>query len=125
MFPRARPAMLREQHIIDMPVADYMNARQQAFFRQRLEGQRRKVMQQLRRAVSPIRDRDQANSQAGAVPLRDAVQDQLRDTTARHYSRTLAAIDRAIARIDRGEFGFDDTGTPVGIRELMLDPTNG
>lgn len=101
---------------------EYMNAQQQEYFRQKLLGWRKELMDESRETLdhlheenwhqADIADRASLETEAG-VELR----------TRNRYLKLISKIDSAIRRIEEGEYGFcEESGEPIGLKRLEARP---
>lgn len=113
---------MNEETLLAMPENTYMNARQVAFFRERLMSERGELEKHLKEVKAAIasheRDSDEADQAAFEEELRLALRQADRE------SRLLNNIDAALKRIEKGEYGYcEETGEPIGIPRLLFRPT--
>ena len=101
---------------------DFMNARQQAFFRSLLTDWKKSIVAEAELTLaslqdSPIREpdlTDRASSETDwAIELR----------TRDRQRKLIAKIDAALRRIDEGEYGYCEvTGEPISLGRLIARP---
>lgn len=100
----------------------YMNPSQLDYFRAKLEAWRSELIDESEQTLEHLRteswkepdpnDRASHETDAG-LELR----------TRDRYRKLLNKIDAALARIDRGEYGYcEETGEPIGIARLEARP---
>src|SRR5262245_13646589 len=100
----------------------YMNAKQLAYFRQKLLKWREDLLAESQETINNLKeenwrepdlsDRASLETEAG-VELR----------TRNRYLKLIGKIDSAIKRIDDGSYGFcEETGDPIGIKRLEARP---
>ena len=100
----------------------YMNAKQLAYFRQKLLEWRKKLIDESRETIDHLKeenwhepdisDRASLETDAG-VELR----------TRNRYLKLIEKINAAIARIDDGTYGYcEETGEEIGIKRLEARP---
>lgn len=103
--------------LLAMPASDYMNSRQQAFFRNLLLEQ-----QQLEEAKQAI-----ADDQREPDPLDQAVieeENRQRMRLADRQVKLLRKVEQALSRLEQGQYGYClDSGEPIGLPRLLLRPT--
>jgi len=100
----------------------FMNDRQRAYFRRKLQVWRDDIIQQTRETLVGLHEEtsqhaditDRATSETDrALELRD------RDRKRKLISK----IEAAIERIDNGSYGYcEDTGEPIGLKRLEARP---
>lgn len=101
---------------------EFMNPRQQAFFRRMLTEWKRNIMTESETTLAslqegPIREpdlTDRASSETDwAIELR----------TRDRQRKLISKIDSALRRIDEGEYGYCEvTGEPISLGRLMARP---
>ena len=113
---------LTEAQLRRMPDSAYMNERQLAFFRARLEEMRQEVMQ---REVGARQRLHQSESHADPADRATAEEEYYLDMRLREReSRLLRKIEEALRRIHSQEYGYcEQTGEPIGIPRLLTRPT--
>ena len=100
----------------------FMNPLQQEYFRQKLLGWRKELIEESRETLdhlheenwhqADIADRASLETEAG-VELR----------TRNRYLKLISKIDAAIRRIEEGEYGYcEETGEPIGLKRLEARP---
>ena len=103
------------------PTGEYMNAAQRAHFEHLLLAERGAILRQ----ISAI---EAAEAMPGAMadPVDRASFEEQRTTGIRSRMRLdgrLREIDRALARLASGEYGYCmHTGEPIGIGRLLIQP---
>ncbi|WP_019569491.1 RNA polymerase-binding protein DksA [Thioalkalivibrio sp. ALE11] len=100
----------------------YMNPRQLDYFRRKLEAWRAELIAESEETLEHLRTEnwqepdpsDRATHEADAgVELR----------TRDRERKLLTKIDEALARIERGEYGYcEETGEPIGLERLEIRP---
>ena len=111
-----------EQIISAVPAGEYMSPQQLNFFRQHLEIERRRVLEnvqgtleQMQGIVSEPDPNDRASTEENFA-LEFRVRDRER--------KLLKKIDDALLRIEDGSYGWcQETGEPIGIPRLLARPT--
>ena len=101
---------------------DYMNARQQAYFRDLLLCWKCKLEKEDAEAVATL----QNDSAIEADPIDQAViEDEQRIglRTRDRASKLIKKINEALARLDKNDYGYcEETGDPIGIARLLARP---
>ncbi len=102
---------------------EFMNERQKAYFRKKLEEWKDDILAGAKTTISNLQAQssnhpdlvDRASSEsAKALELR----------TRDRQRKLISKIEAAIRRIDEGTYGYcDDTGEPIGLRRLEARPT--
>jgi DnaK suppressor protein len=113
---------LTEAQLLKMPEADYMNATQLAFFRERLLAMKAELLANADLTSEHLRENDMVPDPADRATIEEEHALELR---ARDRERKLMKkIDESIARIDDGSYGWcEETGEPIGLPRLLARPT--
>lgn len=113
---------LTEAALLKMPESDYMNAAQLAFFRTRLETLRDEMLANAADTGEHLKENENfadPNDRA-TVEEENMLEQRVRD----RERKLLKKINKALARIESGEFGFClETGDPIGLPRLLARPT--
>ena len=105
-----------------MPEADYMNAAQLAFFRDRLEKMKRELLANADLTSEHLRENDIVPDPADRATIEEEHALELR--TRDRERKLMKKIDESISRIDAGDYGWcEETGDPIGIPRLLARPT--
>ncbi|MFI0474282.1 RNA polymerase-binding protein DksA [Halomonas sp. HMF6819] len=108
--------------LLAMGQHDYMNERQLAFFRQRLQDERDEIQARLAEIRASIASHERDSDEADQASFEEELRLSLRQ--ADRESRLVKNIDAALKRIENGEYGFcEETGEPIGIARLLFRPT--
>jgi DnaK suppressor protein len=100
----------------------FMNDRQQAYFRRKLENWRAEILRESRETIVNLQ-----STSANHPDLADRASsetDRALELRARDRQRKLISkIDSALRRIEEGTYGYcEETGEPIGIRRLDARP---
>ncbi|MCA1978366.1 MAG: RNA polymerase-binding protein DksA [Thiobacillus sp.] len=113
---------LTEAALLKMPESDYMNAAQLAFFRARLEALRDEMLANAADTGEHLKENENfadPNDRA-TVEEENMLEQRVRD----RERKLLKKINKALARIESGEFGYClETGEPIGLPRLLARPT--
>lgn len=113
---------LTEAALLKMPESDYMNAAQLAFFRTRLETLRDEMLANAADTGEHLKENENfadPNDRA-TVEEENMLEQRVRD----RERKLLKKINKALARIESGEFGYClETGDPIGLPRLLARPT--
>ncbi|MEB6589295.1 MULTISPECIES: RNA polymerase-binding protein DksA [Pseudomonas] len=113
---------MTEQELLSQPEDAYMDAAQQAFFRELLHAQRKELQQRIAEEFEVIRDFEPTSDPSDIGTAEEHRQWQLR--LLEREKKLLDKIDEALERVARGEYGWcKETGEPIGLRRLLLRPT--
>ncbi len=101
---------------------DYMNERQQAYFRM--------LLIEWKRSIHSAADQTLQSLQDGPIREADLTDRASSETdwgielrTRDRQRKLVAKIDSALRRIDAGEYGYCEvTGDPIGLRRLIARP---
>lgn len=102
---------------------EFMNPRQQAYFRAKLEAWKQEILDGSKETISNLRE-DSANL-PDLVDRASAESDKALELRTRDRQRKLISkIDAAIRRIDEGTYGYcEHTGEPISLKRLEARPT--
>ena len=102
---------------------DFMNAKQKAYFRKKLEDWKDEILDGAKVTIGYLRA--ESSNNPDLVDRASAESDKALELRTRDRQRKLISkIDAAIRRIDDGTYGYcDDTGEPIGLRRLEARPT--
>ena len=102
---------------------EFMNPRQQAYFRARLEQWKADILAGTKSTVNNLQE-DSSNL-PDLVDRASSESDKALELRTRDRQRKLIAkIDAALRRIDEGTYGYcDETGEPISLRRLEARPT--
>lgn len=118
----ASPKPLTEAALLKMPASAYMNAEQLAFFRARLEALREEILANAADTGEHLKENENfadPNDRA-TVEEENMLEQRVRD----RERKLLKKINKALARIETGEFGYClETGEPIGLPRLLARPT--
>jgi len=113
---------LTEAALLKMPESDYMNSAQLAFFRTRLEALRDEMLANAADTGEHLKENENfadPNDRA-TVEEENMLEQRVRD----RERKLLKKINKALARIESGEFGYClETGEPIGLPRLLARPT--
>ena len=113
---------MTEQELLSLPEEAYMNAVQQAFFRELLLTQRTELQERISDEFELMRAFEPSSDPSDLGTVEEQRQWQLR--LLEREKKLLDKIDEALERISRGEYGWcEETGEPIGLRRLLLRPT--
>lgn len=111
-----------ERTLLSMPESDYMNAEQLAFFRRCLEVQRDDLLNNFTQTTRHLQE-----TESKPDPVDRATQEEeyaLELRTRDRKRKLLHKIEKAMQRINRGEYGYsEETGEPTGLKRLLARPT--
>ncbi|WP_240164519.1 RNA polymerase-binding protein DksA [Pantoea sp. Ap-967] len=117
-----RALTMTEQELLSQPDDAYMNAAQQAFFRELLLAQRNELQDRIAGEFAVMREFEPSSDPSDLGTVEEQRQWQLR--LLEREKKLLDKIDEALERISRGEYGWcRETGEPIGLRRLLLRPT--
>jgi len=109
--------------ILAMPDEEYMNDKQLAFFRRKLEQLKQDILNNAGETTEHLReDTVVVPDPADRATIEEEHALELR--TRDRERKLLKKIEQSIARIDAGDYGYcDETGEPIGIGRLLARPT--
>ena len=102
---------------------EFMNPRQQAYFRMRLEEWKNDILAGTKSTINNLQE-DSSNL-PDIVDRASSESDKALELRTRDRQRKLISkIDAALRRIDEGTYGYcDETGEPISLRRLEARPT--
>jgi DnaK suppressor protein len=114
---------LTEAELQAMPEGEYMNEKQQDFFRGRLELLKEDLLSNAGETTEHLReDTSIVPDPADRATIEEEHALELR--TRDRERKLLKKISQALARIESGDYGFcDETGEPIGLGRLLARPT--
>lgn len=114
--------LLTEKELLAMPEADYMNAAQLAFFRNRLKELEQEILNNADATTSNLHETQYVPDPADRATIEEEHALELR--TRDRERKLLKKVQQSIALIDSGEYGWcEETGEPIGIARLLARPT--
>lgn len=116
------PPLMTEAELRAAPEDDYMSARQLAFFRNLLEEEMRKLLDNAHQTTTNLQDNEATPdpSDRASVEEEHTLELRVRD----RERKLLKKIEEALSRIEDGSYGWcEETGDPIGIGRLLARPT--
>ena len=114
--------LLTEQELLAMPEKDYMNDRQLAFFRNRLQEMEKELSSNAGETTEHLRETVVVPDPADRATIEEEHALELR--TRDRERKLLKKVQAAIQRIDSGDYGWcEETGEPIGVARLLARPT--
>ena len=111
-----------ELTLLSMPESDYMNAEQLAFFRRCLEDQRDDLLNNFTQTTRHLQETESKPDPVDRATQEEEYAIELR--TRDRERKLLHKIEKAMQRINRGEYGYsEETGEPIGLKRLLARPT--
>jgi DnaK suppressor protein len=114
---------LSDDELMAMPDSEYMNDKQLAAFRMRLQQLKQDILNNAGETTEHLREEtvivpDPADR--ATIEEEHALELRTRD----RERKLLKKIEQSIARIDAGDYGYcDETGEPIGVGRLLARPT--
>ena len=114
---------LSDAEVIAMPDTEYMNDKQLAFFRLKLQALKEDILNSAGETTEHLREDtvimpDPADR--ATIEEEHALELRTRD----RERKLLKKIEQSIGRIDAGDYGYcDETGEPIGVARLLARPT--
>ncbi|WP_256856738.1 RNA polymerase-binding protein DksA [Variovorax sp. KK3] len=117
------PDELTDAEVIAMPDSEYMNDKQMAFFRLKLQALKRGILENAGETTEHLReDTVVVPDPADRATIEEEHALELR--TRDRERKLLKKIEQSIQRIDAGDYGYcDETGEPIGVGRLLARPT--
>lgn len=102
---------------------EFMNPRQQAFFRARLEQWKADILDGTKSTINNLQE--ESSNLPDLVDRASSESDKALELRTRDRQRKLISkIDAALRRIDEGTYGYcEETGEPINLRRLEARPT--
>ena len=118
----AKSGALSEEELRRAPVGDYMNPAQLQFFRERLLGMQKELLDKADVTSEHLREHEVEPDPTDQATIEEEYALELR---ARDRERKLLKkIDESLRRIEDGNYGWcEETGEPIGIPRLLARPT--
>ena len=114
--------LLTERELLEMPEKDYMNDRQLAFFRNRLQELEAELRNNAGETTERLRETTVAPDPADRATIEEEHALELR--TRDRERKLLKKVQAAIQRVDSGDYGWcEETGEPIGVARLLARPT--
>lgn len=114
--------MLTERQLLTMSDDEYMNDAQLQFFRSLLLSEKQDVETLLESARESMHSHEREADELDQAVLEEDHRQRLR--MADRQTKLLRKINKTIARLDQGDYGYcKATGEPIGIQRLLLRPT--
>jgi DnaK suppressor protein len=121
---KTKPAEeLTDAEVLAMPDSEYMNEKQMAFFRLKLQQLKQDILNSAGETTEHLReDTVIVPDPADRATIEEEHALELR--TRDRERKLLKKIEQSIARIDAGDYGYcDETGEPIGVGRLLARPT--
>lgn len=114
---------LSDAEVLAMPDGEYMNDKQMAFFRLKLQQLKQDILNSAGETTEHLReDTVIVPDPADRATIEEEHALELR--TRDRERKLLKKIEQSIARIDAGDYGYcDETGEPIGVGRLLARPT--
>jgi DnaK suppressor protein len=114
---------LSDEEVLAMPDSEYMNEKQLAFFRRKLEQLKQDILDSAGETTEHLReDTVIVPDPADRATIEEEHALELR--TRDRERKLLKKIEQSIGRIDAGDYGYcDETGEPIGVGRLLARPT--
>ena len=114
--------LLTVEELLQMPEENYMDERQLAFFRHRLEQMEQELRANADQTTNNLRETTYAPDPADRATIEEEHAFELR--TRDRERKLLMKVKAALKRIDDGDYGWcEETGEPIGVARLLARPT--
>ena len=111
-----------ESELLRMPVKDYMNDVQMAFFKDCLKQLKQELLANAGETSEHLRETPSVPDPADRATIEEEHALELR--TRDRERKLMKKIEQALARIETGEYGYcDETGDAIGLKRLLARPT--
>ena len=100
----------------------FMNPQQQEYFRQKLSGWRDELVEESRETISHLQHEVRDVGDEAERATRET-ENSLELRTRDRYRKLIRKIDKALIRLDDGEYGYcEETGEEIGLDRLEARP---
>jgi DnaK suppressor protein len=100
----------------------YMSARQQEYFRQKLLNWREELIEESRETISHLQQEVRDVGDEAERATRET-ENSLELRTRDRYRKLIRKIDKALIRLEDGEYGYcEETGEEIGLERLEARP---
>ncbi|MBQ8829289.1 MAG: RNA polymerase-binding protein DksA [Burkholderiaceae bacterium] len=111
-----------EAELLSMSEDDYMNERQQAFFKHLLKEREIQLRNNAESTTEHLRETTIVPDPADRATIEEEHALELR--TRDRERKLLKKVQDALRRLEKGEYGWcEETGDPIGIPRLLARPT--
>lgn len=118
----ATKKLLTVDELLAMSEDDYMNDRQLAFFKDRLQKMEAELRANAEETTVNLRETTMVPDPADRATIEEEHALELR--TRDRERKLLKKVQAAIVRIDNDEYGYcEETGDPIGVSRLLARPT--
>jgi len=101
---------------------EYMCPEQLEYFRQKLLTWREELIEESRETISNLRDEVRDVGDEAERATRET-ENSLELRTRDRYRKLINKIDKALVRVDEGDYGYcDETGEEIGLERLEARP---
>ena len=118
----AATKLLTVEEILQMSEENYMDERQLAFFRNRLEQMEAELRANADQTTNNLRETTIVPDPADRATIEEEHALELR--TRDRERKLLKKVRAALKRIEDGDYGYcEETGDPIGVARLLARPT--
>ncbi len=111
------------QEYVPHAAEEFMNERQEEFFRKRLLDWKNDILRESQETVSTLQN-DTHNVPDVADRASEETDRAIELRTRDRQRKLISKIDSALRRLDEGEYGYcEQTGDPINLKRLMARPT--
>jgi DnaK suppressor protein len=104
------------------PKEEYMNPKQQEYFRQKLINWREELIEESRETISNLQKEVRDVGDEAERATRET-ENSLELRTRDRYRKLINKINKALIKLDEGEYGYcEETGDEIGIERLEARP---
>ena len=113
---------LTVEELLQMPEENYIDERQLAFFRNRLEQMEAELRANADQTTNNLRETTIVPDPADRATIEEEHALELR--TRDRERKLLKKVRAALKRIEDGDYGYcEETGDPIGVARLLARPT--
>lgn len=100
----------------------YMNEKQQQYFREKLQSWREELVEESRETINHLQSEVRDVGDEAERATRET-ENSLELRTRDRYRKLIRKIDKALIRIEEGEYGYcEETGEEIGLARLEARP---
>jgi DnaK suppressor protein len=100
----------------------YMGPKHQEYFRQKLQGWRAELIEESRETINHLQHEVRDVGDEAERATRET-ENSLELRTRDRYRKLIRKIDKALIRVDEGEYGYcEETGEEIGLDRLEARP---
>jgi len=120
--PKTKPPVKLPKNYVPSDDEKFMNSKQQEYFRQKLLAWKADIIEETRNTVAYLRGENVSHPDPADTAAANADR-QLELRTKDRLRKLVNKIDKALARIENGTYGYcEETGDPIRLKRLEARP---